>query len=180
MIPDKALESSSPKKSVACRGTKREGRKLTLTKKVVGDFLASTLAATRLSVKWRISNLNLSPHFFFSWLFCRRKKRRSRDNGLHFPSFYTVWQHLFLGLLFIISTREESERGHGQGDYGVLAPFSLSFLTAILALIESKKCRTVKVSLCIFCVEWPSGIPEQIRMDMNKIKNSFQTLETTM
>ena len=104
MIPDKALESSSPKKSVACRGTKREGRKLTLTKKVVGDFLASTLAATRLSVKWRISNLNLSPHFFFSWLFCRRKKRRSRDNGLHFPSFYTVWQHLFLGLLFIIST----------------------------------------------------------------------------
>ena len=63
MIPDKALESSRPKKSVACRGTKREGRKLTLTKKVVGDFLASTLA-TRLSVKWRISNLNLSPHFF--------------------------------------------------------------------------------------------------------------------
>ena len=95
---------------------------------------------------------------------------------------FTQYDNIFFlaSFLLLAHTREESERGHGQGDYGVLAPFSLSFLTAILALIESKKCRTVKVSLCIFCVEWPSGIPEQIRMDMNKIKNSFQTLETTL
>ena len=102
MIPDKALErSSSPKKSVACRGTKREGRKLTLTKKVVGDFLASTLAATRLSVKWRISNLNLSPHFFFLAILQAKKKEGAEIMDYTFLPF-TQYDNIFFLASFLL------------------------------------------------------------------------------
>ena len=100
MIPDKALESSSPKKSVACRGTKREGRKLTLTKKVVGDFLASTLA-TRLSVKWRISNLNLSPHFFFPGYSAGEKKEGAEIMDYTFLPF-TQYDNIFFLASFLL------------------------------------------------------------------------------
>ena len=59
-------------------------------------------------------------------------------------------------------------------------PFPYHFSQPFWLLLNQRSAELSRFRFVSFVLSGLPGPPEQIRMDMNKIKNSFQTLETTL